>query len=193
MKFDKNKFLLEFARQLAFLCEQRIKFCHGHAVSVCNISMLIGNHMKLGKEKLRKLQLSALLHDVGKIAVRDTILNKATSLELEEYEEVKKHALLGAEMIKKIKALEDISGIVRQHHEHFDGMGYPDCLKKEKILIQARIISVADAFDVITSVSSYRKPLSRAQALAEIEHNARRQFDPQVVCAFKEVCNTAAI
>ena len=130
------------------------------------------------------LHIAALLHDIGKIGIPDHILNKHDRLTPEEYEEIKKHSIIGATILNPIKELGDVVKEVRHHQEAYDGSGYPDGLKDNNIPLIARIIAVADAFDAITTTRSYRKMRSIEEAIAEIKRCAGTQFDPIIVSAF---------
>jgi HD-GYP domain-containing protein (c-di-GMP phosphodiesterase class II) len=125
------------------------------------------------------------LHDIGKVSVNEGILNKPSKLTEEEFAKVKQHAPAGAKiMLSEAEALQRLAATVRHHHEHFDGTGYPDGIAGEKIPLEARIMSVIDVFDAMTHERSYRKALSREEAIAELERGAGTQFDPEVVKAF---------
>ena len=124
------------------------------------------------------------MHDVGKIGTPDSILNKSGRLTTEEYARVKEHPATGAAILYPIRGLVDVPREVRAHHERFDGAGYPDKLKKENIPFIARIISVADAFDAMTSDRPYRKKKLTRAAVKVIRDNSGKQFDPVIVKAF---------
>ena len=130
-------------------------------------------------------RLAGLLHDLGKAGISRRILNKPGKLTEEEFAEIKEHPPLGSMMIiSEIEALQQVVPIVRHHHERFDGKGYPDGLAGQDIPLEARILAVVDAFDAMTHERSYRKAMSREEALAELERGAGTQFDPAVVEAF---------
>jgi HD-GYP domain-containing protein (c-di-GMP phosphodiesterase class II) len=128
-----------------------------------------------------------LLHDVGKIGVPDLILQKSGRLTEEEYTVIKRHPVLGVEIIAPVKELAPALPVVRHHHERFDGKGYPDGLRGEDIPLLARIVSVADAFDSMIRARPYGYGISRKAALQEIEENSGTQFDPRIVRALLEV------
>ena len=128
---------------------------------------------------------AARVHDVGKVGIRDTALLKNGPLTEDEFKEIKLHPVIGADIVQHLEMYRHGASIVRHHHERWDGKGYPDGLKGEDIPLGARIIAVADSFDAMTSDRPYRRALSHATALAEIERNAGIQFDPQVVEAFQ--------
>ena len=130
------------------------------------------------------LKYAAILHDIGKIGIPDSILNKPGRLTDEEYRLVKEHPAIGAEIVKQVKALEPVASIILQHQERWDGKGYPYGMKGEDIPMEARIISVLDAYDAMTSDRSYRKALPVQTAIAELKRCSGTQFDPKVVNAF---------
>ena len=130
------------------------------------------------------LQIAALLHDVGKIGIQDHILNKNAKLTPEEFEEVKKHSVIGATILHPIKELGDVVREVRHHQECYDGSGYPDGLKGANIPFIARIIAVADAFDAMTSNRPYRRRKEIEPAIQELKRASGTQFDPVIVSAF---------
>jgi putative nucleotidyltransferase with HDIG domain len=131
----------------------------------------------------------ALLHDVGKIAVRDAILHKPGSLTDDEWTEMRDHAVRGYALVQAYPFLAEPAQIVLAHHERWDGKGYPHGLKGEKIPLGARIFAVADTFDAITATRPYRPPRTRSEAVEEIVHCSGAQFDPRVVESFLAVCD----
>ncbi len=182
-----NKDLLEVTEGLINIAERRLSFSHGHSASVAKISCAVGRGLKLSSEKLQRLKLVALLHDVGKLGIDGNILNKPSRLSSGEYNIIKTHPAKGEEMLKSIKPFSQLASIVRQHHERFDGRGYPNGLRRDQICQEAKIIALADSFDAMTAENSYKKPLPINDALAEIERNASSQFDPQITKVFLKV------
>lgn len=160
---------------------------HGHSERVVTFSLRLGYELGLEKEALRDLELGALLHDIGKIGVPDAILRKPAKLNEEEWEKMKLHPLHGQKILRNIAFLDGAARIVAQHHEKWDGTGYPQGLRGESIDIGARIFAVVDAFDAMISDRVYRKGCSYDDALAELEKCAGTQFDPLVVEAFKAI------
>jgi len=156
----------------------------GHSQRVTAYSLEIGRALGLGKAELEVVKQGALLHDIGKIGIPDSILNKPGGLTEEEYRIMKEHAEYGFQMLKNIDALREASLIVFHHQERFDGKGYPRGLRGEEIVIGARIFSVADTYDAMTSDRCYRKGVSDADARQEIRRCSGTQFDPKVVEAF---------
>ncbi len=182
----KNIFF-ETSLALAEAIEKRDFYTAGHTKRVMKYSVMIGERMGMSKEQLYWLSLSAILHDIGKIGIPDAILNKRAPLEKSEKEIMKKHPILGYEIVKKVKGLRKALDGILYHHETEDGTGYPDGLKNGEIPIFAKIIAVCDTFDAMTTDRPYRKALSWEQAVDEIELFAGRQFDPFVVKLFKEI------
>ena len=161
----------------------------GHSQRVAELSMAMAGEMGVGQEskEWRDIQWGALLHDVGKIAVPDEILRKPAKLSDSEWETMRAHPDAGHQILRDVEFLAPAAEIVRAHHERYDGAGYPRGLRGEEILLGARIFSVADAFDSMTSDRPYRSALPLEEALAEIVRNSGTQFDPAVVRAFLSV------
>ncbi len=172
------------AEALAETIEKRDPYTGGHTRRVMNYSYSIGKAMGLSKDDLETLRLAAILHDVGKIGVQDSILLKEDRLSPEENEKMCMHSKYGAEILGHIKHLKDIIPGVRNHHERIDGKGYPDNLKNGDIPLIARIIAVADTFDAMTTDRPYRKALSLEVAFEELRKFSDIQFDRDVVNVF---------
>ncbi|HEY4744525.1 MAG TPA: HD-GYP domain-containing protein, partial [Desulfuromonadaceae bacterium] len=147
-------------------------------------SLAIGQALALDEAEQERLRLAAALHDVGKIGVRDSVLLKTDKLTDEEFAEIRKHPQHGENILKYIKYFGPVIPGVKQHHERYDGRGYPDGLKGEEIDLTARIIAVGDTYDAMTTDRPYRRGLERAVALEEIRRCSGAQFDPMVVEAF---------
>jgi response regulator RpfG family c-di-GMP phosphodiesterase len=160
---------------------------HGHSERVVTFSLRLGYELGLDKDSLRDLELGALLHDIGKIGVPDAVLRKPAKLNEDEWNKMKLHPVHGQNILRNIPFLEGAGRIVAQHHEKWDGSGYPVGLRGEDIDIGARIFAVVDAFDAMVSDRVYRKGCSYEEALAELERCSGTQFDPLVVEAFKNV------
>jgi putative nucleotidyltransferase with HDIG domain len=157
----------------------------GHSRTVAKYSQMLARVLDIGdKAKLDNIRKGALLHDVGKIAIPDSILKKPSPLDPDEWEKIKLHPTLGYGLVKEIKLLEEVGNIILCHHERYDGRGYPSGLKKEEIPLEARIFALADALDAITSFRPYREQRDFKVARKEIEEHKGSQFDPQVVDAF---------
>lgn len=157
----------------------------GHSRTVAKYSQVIAEILGIkDKTTLDNIRKGALLHDIGKIAIPDSILKKSSRLSLEEWEKIKLHPSLGFGLIKEIKLVKEVGNIILYHHEKYDGTGYPEGLKKEEIPLEARIFALADALDAITSYRPYRKERNFKEAKKEIKNNVGTQFDPQMVNAF---------
>ncbi|MFH1309661.1 MAG: HD domain-containing phosphohydrolase [Candidatus Omnitrophota bacterium] len=178
------------AISLAAAIDARDPYTHGHTERVTRYALSIAEELEDLPEALayknfkETLHIAALLHDVGKIGVSDSILNKRKQLTKKEYEKIKEHSTTGAAILYPIRELGDIAKEVRAHHERFDGTGYPDGLKGEEIPFVARIIAVADTFDAITSDRPYRQKKMEEVAVQIIKDNSGTQFDPVITSAF---------
>ncbi|TKJ40242.1 hypothetical protein CEE37_07915 [candidate division LCP-89 bacterium B3_LCP] len=172
---------------LYFALEARDQYTRGHSERVFHYSLLVGKLLKLKPEELQNLKYAALLHDLGKIGIPDSILQKSGKLTSEEYTMIKDHPEVGAAILDPIQFLSQTRKIIRHHHEHYNGGGYPDGLQAEDIDIQGRIIAVADAFDAMRSDRPYRKAMTMNQALDELNRLAGAQFCPKCVKAFEMI------
>ncbi len=167
--------------------EYHDEYTKGHSDSVANISIALGKKLGLSVDELQELNWAALIHDIGKITVQKSVLNKNGKLTEDEYDQVKRHVLIGEDFLSKSDSLVEISKFVRHHHERWDGDGYPDGLRGKDIPLYSRIICVADTFHAMTSDRPYRKALSNRIAIEEIISNREKQFCPDVVDCFIEL------
>ena len=174
-------------KALTAALEARDSETHGHSERVVNFSLRLGHGLGLDAEQTRSLEFGSLLHDIGKIGVPDAILRKPAKLTEEEWVRMREHPLHGQKILHGIEFLEGAARVVGQHHERWDGSGYPLGLRGDEIDLNARIFAVADAFDAITSDRVYRAGRSYDEALAELDEHSGRQFDPRVVEAFRQV------
>ena len=165
----------------------------GHVRRVAAYAFGIGKEMGLSPATLRKLVLAAQMHDIGKISLPLGLLKKPGKLTVAEWEQMKTHTVKGWEISQQAKALRDMGGIIRHHHERFDGTGYPDRLSGEEIPLESRIISVADTFDAVTSERPYRPAMTAAEAKAEIRRVSGSQLDPRCVEALLSVLDREEI
>jgi response regulator RpfG family c-di-GMP phosphodiesterase len=156
-------------------------YTHGHSLRVARMSLIVAQERGLPREELEPLLLSAILHDVGKIAVPDNILKKPSRLDKAEFEIMKGHPIAGAKMLQHIPALDNVIPGILHHHEYWNGSGYPHGLAGEAIPLQGRIIHIGDAFDAMTTDRIYRKKVGVNGAVAEIEGHSGQQFDPELV------------
>jgi diguanylate cyclase (GGDEF)-like protein len=157
-----------------------------HSRSVAQLSLDMASRLALSEDERTVLRIAAELHDVGKLAIPDSILLKAEPLTEEEWEFIRRHTIIGQRIVAATPALQNVGRIVRASHEHWNGAGYPDGLAGQEIPLEARIISVCDAFKAMTSERPYGTPMTAEAAMAEIERCAGTQFDPGVVSAFSQ-------
>lgn len=174
-------------KALTAALETRDSETHGHSERVVTYSLRLGREYGLSSEDMKSLEFGALLHDIGKIGVPDSILRKPAKLTEEEWVRMREHPVHGQQILRGIEFLQGAARVVAQHHEQWDGSGYPLGLRGEEIDICARIFSVADAFDAITSDRVYRSGKTYEAAAQELDDWAGRQFDPKVVKAFHRV------
>lgn len=173
--------LHEMVEALAAALDAKNPWTHGHSERVAEFSLRIAKGMGLSEEEQVRIHIGGHLHDIGKIGIPDSILNKTGKLTEAEFSMMRKHPEIGDDIMGKIKIFTPILDIVRSHHERFDGSGYPDGLRGKEISIGARIVAVADAFDAMTSVRPYRAALGLEAALEEILRCRGTQFDPEIV------------
>lgn len=159
-------------------------YTFGHSMRVAYFSLVTGKEYGLSETELKKLELSAIFHDIGKIGTPDSVLNKPQRLTEEEFGIMKQHPENSYEILKEFSVFQDIAEFTRLHHERYDGKGYPFGLKGEEIPLISRIILIADTFDAMTSTRPYRKGLEYHVAFAELEEFSGTQFDPLLVRAF---------
>ncbi|MFH1994626.1 MAG: HD domain-containing phosphohydrolase [Nitrospinota bacterium] len=181
---DMRETFLATIQTLAATIEKRDTYTTGHTERVSDYSLAIGKSIGLTDSQLDKLKLASILHDIGKIGVKDTILLKKGKLTDEEFAEMKKHAEYGHEILSPIAQLKEILDGVKFHHERYDGKGYPDGLKGDEISMEARIIAIADSYDAMTSDRPYRKGLTTEKAKEELARCSGTQFDPEIVEIF---------
>lgn len=155
-----------------------------HSYRVCALSAELGRRLKLPLDRMMTLKAGALLHDIGKIHLPQDILTKPGRLLPEEWEVMRQHPVLGGDLLSRIPSLSFAKTIVRQHHERWNGSGYPDRLMGEAILLEARIFGVVDSYDAMISQRSYNNPRSHEEALERIRENADRLYDPEIVREF---------
>lgn len=176
---------------LVSVIEAKDPYTKYHSENVARYSVGLAKVMGLSLAQIELINKAAKLHDIGKITIHDSVLLKPERLTAEEYEEIKLHPLKAEEILKPLDFLNVAIELIKQHHEKYDGTGYPFGLKGEQIHLGARIMSVADAFDAMTSGRSYKdRSLSKEEAAEEIKNNAGTQFDPKVVDSFLQVIDT---
>lgn len=173
-------------RALAAAVDARDPYTQFHSKNVSDLASKLAKKINLPKEKIRKIEMAGLLHDIGKIGIPDSILKKSVELSIAEKKIIKEHPVLGEKILKTTK-FKEILPWVRSHHERWDGNGYPDSLGGEKIPVEARILAIADAFDAMTSKRPYRNALSAEEVIEELKRQKRKQFDPYLVDALLEL------
>jgi len=166
------------------LAEARDPYTKRHSVKVSNYAVMLAKSMGLPKKKVESIRLAAILHDIGKVGVKENILLKNGSLNREEYKEVQKHSELGAEIIKPLKFFASIVSIIKHHHENYDGTGYPTRLKGEDIPLASRILAITDAYDALTSKRAYRDAYSTEEAKRIMKKESGKKFDPALLEKF---------
>jgi putative nucleotidyltransferase with HDIG domain len=177
---------------LARAIDAKSPWTAGHSERSTKIAVKIGDAMKLSHEDIDDLNRGGLLHDIGKLGIPIAILDKPGKLTSEETKTMQKHAQLGARILEPITAYKKIIPVVLQHHERFNGKGYPDGLKGDSINLSARIFAVADCYEAMTSDRPYRKAFDRSNAIGIIKESSGRDFDPHVVKAFLKVMEQEA-
>jgi len=175
---------LDSIKVLAEAIDAKDPYTHGHSDRVRRMSLKIATHLGFSEEKLESLEYGALLHDIGKIGIKDEVLQKKGHLTLQEYQYIQEHPLIGVKIVEGVDFLKDKIPVIRHHHEHFDGRGYPDGLSGEAIPLEARIIAVTDAFDAMTSIRPHRGIMPLEDVLMEMKQCKGTQFDPQILDIF---------
>jgi len=171
---------------LTMAVDAKDHYTAGHSFRVASLAMEIGKKLGLSEEALKNLDKGARFHDIGKIGIKESIINKKGSLTENEFKEMQRHTVIGAKILGSVKFLEDVSPIVRSHHERLDGSGYPDGLTEINISLEAKIVAVADVFDAMTSDRPNRKAFSTQKTLEELEQGAGVKFSSEVVAALLE-------
>jgi len=182
---DLKRVYFETVRAVTNSIEARDPYTRGHSNRVGKIAKSIAEELGWSKEELELIDWGGMLHDVGKIGISDGVLNKPGKLTDQEYEMIKSHPSIGAQIVKEISFLEPVMPYIRDHHERFDGKGYPQGLAGENISIKGRLLAVADTFDAMTSDRPYREGFDPEDALKEIVRSADTQFDAKIVEAFE--------
>jgi diguanylate cyclase (GGDEF)-like protein/putative nucleotidyltransferase with HDIG domain len=183
---DEGLSLLDTVTALAFAIDAKDHYTQGHSQSVSRLAARIARQAGLTDDEIEEIRLAGILHDIGKIGVPETLLNKPSPLTADEFEIMKSHATLGWKILEplKVRSIERIRRMVRHHHERFSGGGYPDGLKGTDIPLGARIISIADSYDTMVSRRAYKNGVSVPEALAELRRSAGEHFDTALVDAF---------
>ena len=179
-----QELFLETIKTLAAAIDAKDPYTHGHSERVSSFSMAISRHLGLGQEEVFRVHIAAILHDVGKLGIRESILNKPGGLSDEEFDIMRQHPSIGAQIMSPIRMLKDIIPGIRNHHETWNGKGYPDQLKGEEIPMVARIIGIADTFDAMTTTRPYQQAMTLDYVLDKMRSMSGTRFDPVVIDAF---------
>jgi response regulator RpfG family c-di-GMP phosphodiesterase len=188
-----QKALEGFVQAIALAVEMRDPYTAGHQDRVADLAYSIATKLGMSEDRVYGLRMASVIHDLGKITIPGEILCKPGRLSIPEYQMIKTHVQSGYDILKKIDFPWPLADIVMQHHERMDGSGYPCGLKGEQILLEARILTVADVFETIGSHRPYRPSLGMKKAIAELTENSGRLYDPDVVAACLELVNEAEL
>jgi len=183
--------VVETVTSLAFAIDAKDHYTQGHSQKVSAYAVMIAQALGLTPTELEEIRLAGLLHDIGKVGIPETILNKSGPLDATEWETMKTHTDLGARILEPLEPMSRIREMVRHHHEFYDGTGYPLRLEGEQIPYGARVIAIADAYDTITSERTYKKARTPEDAFAELQRCAANQFDPDIVRVFIDTMRRA--
>lgn len=184
MYIDMRNVSLSIIESLCKALDAKDSYTSGHVSRVEEYSIRLAESFEFSPDKIENVKLASRLHDIGKIGISDKILNKEGQLTDIEYEKIKKHPVVGADIVGEIHFLKEVARIIRYHHERYDGTGYPEGLKEDEVPIESYMLSIADAYDAMTSDRSYRKALTKTEAIKEIRLNSGTQFHPQVAEKF---------
>jgi len=177
----------ETIQGLVSTLEAKDKYTSGHSRRVTELAVMIARELKLSPEELEKIEWAGLLHDIGKIGIKLEALNKPEKITREEHEMFKDHCVMGKQILESIHFLRDIVPLVYFHHEWYDGEGYPDGIRGDKIPLGARILAVADSYDAMTSDRPYRKAMNQQKAIKELRRFSGTQFDAGIVEVFVRI------
>lgn len=176
--------VLDMLRTMLACLEEKDSYTHGHSLRVTEYATVLGLELQFSERQIEELQVVAMLHDIGKVGIPDSILLKPAPLSKAEFEIMKSHPVRSARILEKANAPQAIIDGVRYHHERIDGLGYPDGLKGQDIPLHGRIVLIADTYDAMTSTRPYRLALDNETAFSELAKYAGQQFDSKLVSAF---------
>jgi response regulator RpfG family c-di-GMP phosphodiesterase len=182
-----NQNCLAFAKVLAFTLEEKDPYTSGHSERVCYYSDLISKRLSLPPKERNELQIASFLHDIGKIGISNRFINKKGTLTPTDWAIIKQHTRKSIELLIPLNLSQNILSYIQHHHERFDGTGYPDGLMEDQIPLGARVITISDSYDSMTSDRPYRSPLSNGEAKKEMLKCSGKQFDPDLVNIFLDV------
>lgn len=187
--FDSDEQLFGGLRALLGTVSAKDKYTLGHSERVMDYAVMIGRAMGLGGERIRLLKIAALLHDIGKVEIPESVLNKSEPLSEDDLKLLQKHPSYSADILEPLSGIDQLIDSIKHHHERFDGTGYPSRIKGNDIPLEARILCVADSFDAMLSDRPYRKGMKFDEVIEELQKNAGTQFDPYAVQAFLSTLN----
>ncbi len=181
---DMRRIYVDTVKSLSQAIEAKDSYTNGHSQRVGEYACSLAERLGLSPKRVENLRIAAILHDIGKIGIDESILNKPGRLTDEEFDKIKQHPAIGVKIIKDIDFLKDVSGIILSHHERYDGTGYPEGRKHGDIMLESQILSLADVFDALTSERPYRNAMTVKEALEIIENGKDNQFDSRLADAF---------
>lgn len=181
---DMKKIYIDTVKSLSQAVEAKDPYTNGHSMRVGRYSCRLAERLGLSEKRIENLRIAAELHDIGKIGIEEGILNKPGRLTDDEYDRIKQHPEIGVKIIKDISFLKEASKIILNHHERYDGTGYPEGRSSEEILLESQILSLADVFDALTSERPYRSAMTVEEAIQIIENGKGSQFDSKLADAF---------
>lgn len=179
----------ESIQLLSKIMEVKDKDLYDHGNRVSRYALQIGKYLNLSKQKKESIKLAGLFHDIGKIAIKDRIMYKPAALDFGEFKEIKKHPIIGSEILKQLSYMKESAKIVLQHHERIDGTGYPLGLKGDEIMLEAQIVAIADSFDALTSKRVYRREMNNEEAISIIKREKESHFRGYLVEILEELIN----
>lgn len=190
---DMRETYLSTIKSLSFALEEKDPYTKGHSERVEYYSIALAKAIGINKINMQQLQYAAIFHDIGKIGISDTILNKPGKLTKEEFDLIKEHPAKGVKILQEVQFLKKAAKIIGAHHEYIDGSGYPQGLKGEEIPLESKIITIADIFDAVTTDRPYRKAMTEQQAIDIIKSESGRKLDPELVDKFVDIYNEGGL
>jgi putative nucleotidyltransferase with HDIG domain len=187
---EQQKTYLNTIQALVSAIEANDSYTRGHSERVTRYSLALARELELPQNRLQVIERAAILHDIGKIGIDLSLLHKKERLTSEDMAELQQHPSIGMKILEPIEFLQDVRLCIGQHHERYDGRGYPNHLSAGQLLLESRILAIADSFDAMTSDRPYRKALRVEVAIRELAENAGAQFDPALVPIFIKLLET---